>query len=177
MALGPNGKRAVVGNPAGHVELLDLEAEQRLWWRPMHVDRIEGLAFSPDGTRIACVSWDRTLTIVEAETGRVIPLLEQDVAGRAESAPETPRQTAGLDRLAVLRRHKDPEPVLGGVDREAVIDEQCAARDHKGSRQPGAAPQHCDRLSGESGRCFQPRPGPLWAGSAVSGAFLGASGR
>ena len=69
IALRADGKRLATGYLNGRVAVWDFESRRQLWSKPVHSEKNDGLAFSHDGTRIASVSWDQTVKVLDATTG------------------------------------------------------------------------------------------------------------
>lgn len=72
LALTHDGKHFATGFENGTVAMWDFGARRRLWSVPAHTEKIDGMAFSPDGTRVAAVSWDQTLKVFDASSGSVL---------------------------------------------------------------------------------------------------------
>ena len=69
--------------------------------RPGHNHIIQAIAFSPDGTRIATASWDRTARIWDAKSGQELLVLRGhsgEVTGVAFTAHGTNVATSSTDR-------------------------------------------------------------------------------
>ena len=66
-----------------------------------HTDTVRGVAFSPDGTRLATASWDKTAKVWEVSSGREVLTLSghtDKVSGIAFSPDGTRLATASHDR-------------------------------------------------------------------------------
>src|SRR5205823_4062523 len=84
LAVSPDGKRAV--SAAGHhgpdgrdfaPRIWDLETEQLIRRLDKHTGVVTGLAFSPDGQRIASASHDKSLRLWDAETGQEVRCFDE----------------------------------------------------------------------------------------------------
>jgi WD40 repeat protein len=70
-----------------------------------HTREVYSIAFSPDGTRLATASWDRTARVWEAASGRKLLTLSghtREVYGIAFSPNGTRLATAGADKTVRL---------------------------------------------------------------------------
>ena len=63
------------------VEVLDVKSGHVLHTLISHTAEVRGLAFSPDGRRIATSSWDRTIKLWDPDTGREVFTLRGHTAG------------------------------------------------------------------------------------------------
>lgn len=75
LALSPDEKWLAAGDHNGNVTVLELGTGKQRWSAKLHEDRLDGLAFSPDGDAVATASWDTTAKVVNARSGEVIHTL------------------------------------------------------------------------------------------------------
>src|SRR5262249_46601445 len=62
----PDGNRILVGTEAGRLAVLDAATGALVADAKEHQDRIESIAFTPDGARFAVAGWDNAVTIWDA---------------------------------------------------------------------------------------------------------------
>ena len=67
MALSPDWKSVVAGGENGAAELWDVEAAEKIFSYSYHEDTVSGIAFNPDGSRLAITSEDGQVTILDIE--------------------------------------------------------------------------------------------------------------
>ncbi len=72
----PDGKKLVIADDKGTVQLLDIESERVLWIASVHQISVKSVAFSPDGGRIASGSSDKRVKLWSVESGDCLATLE-----------------------------------------------------------------------------------------------------
>ena len=163
------------------VEVLDAKSGHVLHTLIGHTAEVRGLAFSPDGRRIATSSWDRTIKLWDPDTGREVFTLRGHTAGLLVVAfsPDGRRLVSGgIDFTArVWDATPLPADILRAQDaryqrkRKALAELARAVEDAEAPRAwPRAAsgtwqPKRMEssltksRTTSSSGR---PRSGPSW---------------
>lgn len=72
-AINADGTQVLTGDGNGVVTLWDVESGDLITaFEDWHTNRIDGLAFSPDGTQFASGSWDETFTIYNLDTEEAV---------------------------------------------------------------------------------------------------------
>ncbi|MDE2832798.1 MAG: hypothetical protein OXN20_21985 [Gemmatimonadota bacterium] len=75
VAFSPDGQRFAVASDIG-VWLYDMATSRELALLTRHTDRVNVVAFSPDGAKLASGSYDRTVKVWDVATGETITTLE-----------------------------------------------------------------------------------------------------
>jgi WD40 repeat protein len=120
VAFDPAGDRLALAE-SGRVTLWDtVEGSRLLALR--HDSSVTGLAWSPDGKRLACAGWDRTLTVWDPASGQEtlsLPAHENHLSSVAWAPDGKRLLTAGQDRILRIwdARPRQEQP---DSDREAM---------------------------------------------------------
>jgi hypothetical protein len=120
VAFDPAGDRLALAE-LGRVTLWDtVEGSRLLALR--HDSSVTGLAWSPDGKRLACVGWDRTLTVWDPASGQEtlsLPAHENHLSSVAWAPDGKRLVTAGQDHILRIwdARPREEQPER---DREAL---------------------------------------------------------
>lgn len=69
LAVGPEGKKLLLGGADGSVLLTEFPSMKKIWFRSVAADRIDGLSFTTDGSRCLVASWDHTISILDVADG------------------------------------------------------------------------------------------------------------
>jgi WD40 repeat protein len=106
VAFPPSGSRVVAAGRSGRVKLFDGDTGAMLWETPALTELVSGLAFHPDGTRLAAVARSAAaVVILDAATGQE--------ASRADF--RQPRQVSGAQTLTVAAYTPDGDRLLVGT--------------------------------------------------------------
>jgi WD40 repeat protein len=106
VAFSPDGARLAGGSSAasvsfgldpGEVQVWDARTGQELLTLKGHTGWVTGVAFSPDGARLAGTSWDGTVKVWDARTGQELPTLKghTELVSSVTFSPDGARLASG----------------------------------------------------------------------------------
>ncbi|MGB3713345.1 MAG: protein kinase [Candidatus Promineifilaceae bacterium] len=112
MALSPDWKSVVAGGENGAAELWDVETAEKIFSYSYHEDTVSGIAFNPDGSRLAITSEDSQVTILDIEAS----------LAAGEGQPVATFETANETLLVNARFSNDSTRlVLGFTDNDLEL--------------------------------------------------------
>ena len=112
MALSPDWKSVVAGGENGAAELWDVEAAEMIFSYSYHEDTVSGIAFNPDGSRLAITSEDGQITILDFAAS----------LAAGEGQPVATFETANETQLVNARFSNDSTRlVLGFTDNDLEL--------------------------------------------------------